>query len=284
MRNEIEAAARFLTQLVSQNQPANISESQLTEFRSHLIRLLEERFNDHWFPERPQKGQGYRCIRLNGFSRPDPLIHKAASETGLDYGDLKLPVEFTLWVDPLEVSCRFGEHEGSYCTVASFETDGSVITNTISTTPKTDTMTPLRVTVSSDQMLQQENVANQMQQRSPSRSGSSHRSKLSPASSSSSLSSLSPPIRSVHPSQQFRVGCFYPNYEPQKSWYTYGSLSPPLALTVAPSYHHHHHHGPPASTKSRPSPYTGWNLTYVPTTAVRYLTNSWPAMGTMVKV
>ena len=111
--------------------------------------------------------------------------------------------------------CRFGEHEGSYCTVASFETDGSAITNTINTTTKADTMTPLRVTVSPDQMLQQENVANQMQQRSPSRSVSSHRSKLSPASSTSSLSSLSPPIRSVHPSQQFRVGCFYPNYEPQ---------------------------------------------------------------------
>lgn len=62
---------------------------------------------DHWFPERPQKGQGYRCIRLNGFSCPDPLIYKAASQTGLDYGDLKLPVEFTLWVDPLEVSCRY---------------------------------------------------------------------------------------------------------------------------------------------------------------------------------
>lgn len=61
---------------------------------------------DHWFPEKPQRGQAFRCIRLNGGSRPDPLIEKAASRTGLDYCDLKLPVEFTMWVDPKEVSCR----------------------------------------------------------------------------------------------------------------------------------------------------------------------------------
>ncbi|KAB7506301.1 hypothetical protein Anas_08231 [Armadillidium nasatum] len=37
--------------------------------------------------------------------------------------DLNLPLELTVWVDPNEVSCRFGEHKGSYCTVASFNED-----------------------------------------------------------------------------------------------------------------------------------------------------------------
>lgn len=46
MKDEIEAAARFLTQLVSQsNQPSNISEDQLQIFRRHLVRLFEERYH-----------------------------------------------------------------------------------------------------------------------------------------------------------------------------------------------------------------------------------------------
>ena len=45
MKEEIEAAAQFLMQLVSQNQPANISETQLTKFRSHLVQLLQERYH-----------------------------------------------------------------------------------------------------------------------------------------------------------------------------------------------------------------------------------------------
>lgn len=46
MKEEIEAAARFLTQLVSQsNQPSNISEDQLQIFKRHLIKLFEERFH-----------------------------------------------------------------------------------------------------------------------------------------------------------------------------------------------------------------------------------------------
>ncbi len=45
MKEEIDAAAQFLTQLVSQNQPANISDDQLQQFKFHLARLFEERFH-----------------------------------------------------------------------------------------------------------------------------------------------------------------------------------------------------------------------------------------------
>lgn len=45
MKEEIDAAAKFLTQLVSQNQPANISDDQLQQFKFHLARLFEERFH-----------------------------------------------------------------------------------------------------------------------------------------------------------------------------------------------------------------------------------------------
>jgi len=48
MKAEIEAAAQFLTQLVSQNQPRNIPDDRLNTFRTTLIKLMEESFQvDH---------------------------------------------------------------------------------------------------------------------------------------------------------------------------------------------------------------------------------------------
>jgi protein Tob/BTG len=38
-----------------------------------------------------------------------------------------LPVELTLWVDPKEVCCRFGESKGSYCTLASFDDKENIV-------------------------------------------------------------------------------------------------------------------------------------------------------------
>jgi len=90
-------------------------------FKDRLAVLLSERFRDHWFPDRPSKGQGYRCIRLNESDRKDLVIDRAATQCGLSYEQLHLPTELTIWVDPKEVCCRFGEHQGSYCTLASFK-------------------------------------------------------------------------------------------------------------------------------------------------------------------
>ncbi|KAL3284092.1 hypothetical protein HHI36_018260, partial [Cryptolaemus montrouzieri] len=83
------------------------------------------RFEKHWFPELPTKGQGYRCIRINGVSPSDLSLEIAASKCGLSYNDLRLPAELTVWVDPSEVCYRLGESEGSYCTLATFPSDSS---------------------------------------------------------------------------------------------------------------------------------------------------------------
>ncbi|KPP58231.1 protein BTG2-like, partial [Scleropages formosus] len=71
-------------------------------------------YKHHWFPEKPQKGSGYRCIRIN--HEMDPLIGRAANQVGLSAHRLfeLLPRELTLWVDPFEVSYRIGE-DGSIC-------------------------------------------------------------------------------------------------------------------------------------------------------------------------
>ncbi len=79
-----------------------------------------EHYQHHWFPDRPQKGSGYRCIRIN--HEMDPLIGRVAGRMGLTSGQLfsLLPRELTLWVDPYEVSYRIGE-DGSTCVLYEAE-------------------------------------------------------------------------------------------------------------------------------------------------------------------
>ncbi|KAF7279203.1 hypothetical protein GWI33_007521 [Rhynchophorus ferrugineus] len=98
------------------------------------------RFEKHWFPDLPSKGQGYRCIRVNGLNPVDLILETAATKCGLRYKDLKLPTELTVWVDPNEVCYRLGESEGSYCTLATFPTSDA--SSTTSSNPPSASSTP----------------------------------------------------------------------------------------------------------------------------------------------
>nr|BAN20554.1 b-cell translocation protein [Riptortus pedestris] len=118
MRDEISAAVLFLARLIEKSE--NFNHEQLEHFKDRLSQLLTEKFENHWFPDKPDKGQGYRCIRVNGVNRRDATLEKAARACGIKYEDMKLPCELTIWVDPNEVCCRFGENKGSFCTLASF--------------------------------------------------------------------------------------------------------------------------------------------------------------------
>lgn len=70
------------------------------------MEMFHFRFEKHWFPDLPSKGQGYRCIRVNCLNPVDFTLEMAASKCGLRYKDLKLPAELTVWVDPSEVCYR----------------------------------------------------------------------------------------------------------------------------------------------------------------------------------
>jgi protein Tob/BTG len=119
MREEIAAAVVFITRLVKKNE--KLSKEQVQKFSGKLSEILKDRFKNHWYQDKPMKGQAYRCIRINEFEPIDPVLEKAATESGLKYSDLNLPPELTVWVDPHEVCCRFGELKGSYCILASFK-------------------------------------------------------------------------------------------------------------------------------------------------------------------
>lgn len=122
MQDQISAAVLFLAKLIERSNTTcpSFNADQLEAFKSKLSELLNDRFANHWFPEAPNRGQGYRCIRLNKNVKKDSILENAAKACGMSYEDMRLPVELTLWVDPHEVCCRFGESKGSYCTLASF--------------------------------------------------------------------------------------------------------------------------------------------------------------------
>ncbi|XP_032819471.1 protein BTG1-like [Petromyzon marinus] len=117
MKLEIESAVSFLRDLL---RGAGVRDGQLQTFSQALGELLAERYQHHWFPDKPCKGSGYRCIRIN--HKMDPLLGQAATRIGLDKLQLfrLLPSELTLWIDPFEVSYRIGE-DGSICVLYEAE-------------------------------------------------------------------------------------------------------------------------------------------------------------------
>lgn len=122
MKFEIESAANFLSNLLKLH--SNIlSPEQLDRFREAIESCLEGHYENHWFPDRPTKGSGYRCIRIN--HKMDPLLAKAGKSCGLDNQALKtiFPNELTLWIDPKEVSYRIGEN-GSICVLFDGNSSG----------------------------------------------------------------------------------------------------------------------------------------------------------------
>jgi protein Tob/BTG len=119
MKLELLSASNFLVHLIRLGR-RNVSESQLQKFRDCLIEVLRRRYRDHWFPEKPFKGSGYRCIRING--KMDPIIAQAGEGCGLSSTFLHqtFPSELTMWIDPLEVSYRIGEN-GSICVLYEYK-------------------------------------------------------------------------------------------------------------------------------------------------------------------
>ncbi len=58
MKVEINSAADFLMNLLRMRQTAeSLTETQLHSFKSQLVSVLHEKFNNHWYTENPRKGK-----------------------------------------------------------------------------------------------------------------------------------------------------------------------------------------------------------------------------------
>jgi protein Tob/BTG len=112
MKAEIEAAVGFLTDFLVKATKQEFSSESVDLFRRSLQSVLYRRYQGHWHSANPLRGSGFRCLRING--KLDPLVKLAAESCRLSLRKVRkaFPAELTVWVDPGEVSVRFGE-EGS---------------------------------------------------------------------------------------------------------------------------------------------------------------------------
>ncbi|KAM4702624.1 protein BTG4 [Rhinophrynus dorsalis] len=117
MKEEIAATVVFITMLVKKHK--KLSKQKIEKFAAKLTTILFAKYKTHWYAENPTKGQAFRCIRINQFQAIDSVFEKACLESDVDFNDLGLPKEMTIWVDPFEVCCRYGETNDPF-TIASF--------------------------------------------------------------------------------------------------------------------------------------------------------------------
>jgi protein Tob/BTG len=105
MKLEILSAANFIAHLLKLSK-VHISDKKMIVFKKWIIEGLRKRCKYHWFPEKPLKASGYRCIRIN--EKFDAIIIKALEECGFS---LKETVNIfvynvIIWINPFEVSYK----------------------------------------------------------------------------------------------------------------------------------------------------------------------------------
>ncbi|XP_041656626.1 protein BTG4 [Cheilinus undulatus] len=116
MKEEIAAAVFFIARLVKRY--GCLDNDSRDRFAAALTSVLFENYKNHWYPNTPAKGQAYRCLRMNRAQLKDLVLQEACRQSTVCYEDLGLPLEMTVWVDPGEVSCRYGEHSTPFCVSA----------------------------------------------------------------------------------------------------------------------------------------------------------------------
>ncbi|KAJ3601244.1 hypothetical protein NHX12_032217 [Muraenolepis orangiensis] len=105
MQLEIQVALNFIISYLYNKLPRR----RVNIFGEELERQLKQKYEGHWYPDKPFKGSGFRCIHVG--EKVDPVVEKAAKESGLDIEDVRhnLPQDLSVWIDPFEVSYQIGE-------------------------------------------------------------------------------------------------------------------------------------------------------------------------------
>ncbi|OCT63051.1 protein Tob1 [Xenopus laevis] len=105
MQLEIKVALNFIISYLYNKLPRR----RVNIFGEELEKLLKKKYEGHWYPDRPYKGSGFRCIHVG--EKVEPVIQQAANESGLEIEDVRrnLPQDLSVWIDPSEVSYQIGE-------------------------------------------------------------------------------------------------------------------------------------------------------------------------------
>ncbi|KAH8408918.1 hypothetical protein KR009_003748 [Drosophila setifemur] len=105
MHIEIQVALNFVISYLYNKLPRR----RVNIFGEELEKALRDKFQGHWYPDKPFKGSAYRCLKTG--DPIDSVLERAARESGVPISDVleNLPNELSVWVDPGEVSFRIGE-------------------------------------------------------------------------------------------------------------------------------------------------------------------------------
>lgn len=105
MHIEIQVALNFVISYLYNKLPRR----RVNIFGEELEKALKDKFQGHWYPEKPFKGSAFRCLKTG--DPIDSVLERAARESGVPIADIleNLPAELSVWVDPGEVSYRIGE-------------------------------------------------------------------------------------------------------------------------------------------------------------------------------
>ena len=106
MHVEVSVALNFIVSYLYNKLPRR----RVDMFAEELEQGLKRKFDGHWYPDKPFRGSGFRCLRVSG-EKMDPTVAAAVQMSGLDMTEVVaiLPADLTLWIDPGEVSYRIGE-------------------------------------------------------------------------------------------------------------------------------------------------------------------------------
>ncbi|GAM25093.1 hypothetical protein SAMD00019534_082680 [Acytostelium subglobosum LB1] len=87
----------------------NIPKENIRRFRKELIVGLRDRTKGHWYPDAPERGQGYRAVICE--ETTDRLLIDAAKRSDI-HGDFRtfFKQNTTMWIDPGNVTYRHGKH------------------------------------------------------------------------------------------------------------------------------------------------------------------------------
>ncbi|XP_006890146.1 PREDICTED: protein Tob2 [Elephantulus edwardii] len=105
MQLEIKMALNFIISYLYNKLPRRRADL----FGEELERLLRKKYEGHWYPDKPLKGSGFRCVHIG--ETVDPVVELAAKRSGLAVEDVRanVPEELSVWIDPFEVSYQIGE-------------------------------------------------------------------------------------------------------------------------------------------------------------------------------
>lgn len=101
---EIHSAVTYWVETLLK-QDKDISSWKLQTFREELFRGLRKRIEGHWYPENPERGQGYRALLCT--ERVDGLLMEALFKAGIGSIDFRASDQhIVMYIDPGNVSLR----------------------------------------------------------------------------------------------------------------------------------------------------------------------------------